>query len=309
MIILEGPDKGGKSTLGERLSKDLFEMPVRNFGIPTGDPIPDYVAELLARSTPAMYDRFLYGEYPYSRVKRPHAVYMKDFELAMLELMLLTKPHVVVYCRPPWEEIVRRFSEEADEYITDLAQLREIVELYDELFAKAFANVIFYDGTDATYPMVIQHCREAINHSNWNEHNAWRRHGMPGIGSIKSPRWLFVGEKYNWNAEHQITFWSKSGEYLLNTLAQAGVYLPHCHFTNSISADIQRLELSQILMLNPERVICLGDIAWATVSRFKDELEDVNIQINKIHHPAYWSRFRSGDQAEYIEGVKLACAL
>jgi len=306
MIILEGVDKSGKTTLGKMISDKYGDLPVRKFGVPEGNPVPDYVDELYKTLVPKIYDRFLYGEMPYSLVKRPNSVYIRPFQLQMLELILMTIPHVVIYCRPEWDTVSMRLCRDGDDYV-NLAELKELYEIYDDMFTQPIGNVKIYDGENLN--AILYSITEAMDNDAWLRYRNWRRYGMPGVGKINRPRYLFIGERYNYKAEFQITFWSKSGEYLIQQLKKAGVNLSEAHFTNSISSDIKQLSLEQVLMLNPEKVICLGDVAWQVVSRYRDKLDDMGIPTTKIPHPAYWSRFRSGDEAEYVEGLRIACGL
>ncbi len=308
MIIFEGVDKAGKTTLINELSRHFFDMPIRKFVIPEGDPTYDYIEEMRRIRAPRLYDRFLFGELPYSTVKRPHARYVYNFELTMMELMLNTLPHLVVYCKPGWDVVASRFLAEGDSYIKNLTELRQLYEIYKAMFRNSACNVIEYPHNSV--PTILEIARRSvIDDAPWRQYLHWKDYGMPGIGSINAPQYMFIGERYNHNAKHQVTFWSKSGQYLLNCIGRAGIKLTDCHFTNAISEDIRQITLEQIRMVAPKKIICLGDVAWSAVQPYKDILEDDGYVVTKIFHPSYWSRFRSRDEAGYIEGVKLACGL
>jgi len=304
VIILEGCDLSGKTTLANKLSAHYHDLPIRKFSVPDGDPTPDYVKELNHATFPKIYDRFLYGEYVYSRVKNRN-VYMGKFELQMLELMLVTRPHLIVYCKPPWDEVARRYAERGDEYV-NLVELSEIYEMYDEILTNPLANVIVYDGNNEGE--VLMRCKQAMDEVNWAFYNSFKKNGFPGIGKL-NPKYMFIGERYNYRAQHQVTFWSKAGEYLMEQIAKTGVDIKDCHFANSIDDRVKKITPLHIMLVNPEYVVCLGAVAWNIVRFHMNALADHDIKVRQIPHPAYWSRFRSGEEDEYIKGIKLSCGL
>lgn len=304
MIIIEGVDKAGKTTLARRLFEE-YRVPTRKFGIPDGDPIPDYITAIKRVRSPIIFDRFIYGEVPYSIVKRPDHRYMFEFELRQLELMIMSIPHIVVYCRPSRQEVSDRLEREGDDYV-DLVELHSLYEEYDEMLSVAMCKTYIYDNTnyDQIKRLIETH---ALDERLWNRYGMWQAFNHEGIGTLQ-PYYLFIGEKYNFRAKHQVPFWSKAGRYLHARLGDVGIDLKTCHFTNALSQSLKPISKNLIKLLKPHHVICLGDVAWENVVRFQEDLHAKDITISKIPHPAYWSRF-VGDDFKYNEGLKLSCGL
>lgn len=299
MIILEGVDKAGKTTLARRLS-DMYGIPIDKCGIPKGNPIPGYIQAIKDMSAPVIWDRFIYGEIPYSIVKK-RTRYMQSFELDMLELMLATMPTLVVYVRPPRQVIQDRHSMEPDSYVSKQEALM-LYEEYDELTAQLNIPVFEYRGDqdfEALTEMIEK--RECFDYTRWETYRIWKRDCAKGIGTLY-PKYLFVGEQLNTNAKVQVQFWSIAGEYLLRCLRRARIDLRECHFTNSFNFEGGYIKKEDVAFLGPQVVVGMG--AWAG-----KRLKDAKIQHNLIEHPGYWRRFHHEDSATYAEKLRKACSL
>lgn len=299
MIILEGVDGSGKTTLAHKLAHELH-LEVEHFGVPVGDPCGIYHQRMMELSHPMIFDRLFHSEIPYSIVKR-RTRYMKFLQFSMLELTASSLPHLLVYCRPSRLVVNARYVEDGDDYV-DVGEINKLYDEYDELMMRSCLNMVQYDGVSDPAP-IIERAVEACDERKWNNYNIWRDRGMPGIGSL-TPKYLFVGERYNPNAKHQVTFWSRSGEYLLYCLMDAGINLRDCHFTNSLSLILDPLSKKQIELLRPERIICLGEIAYNIV---KPSVPDAIVK--RVPHPAYSQRFPWVPRSEYVQLLGEACGL
>lgn len=292
MIIIEGVDKAGKTTLAQTLLLQ-FGHPVKHFGVPTGDPIPEYIKELEEQDKIAIYDRFLFGEVPYSIVKK-RTRYMKYLELRVLDLMLQSRPHLVVYCRPMREAILARIKELGDDYIA-AHEAMALYDEYDEMFsAVKTPYVMMYSGKESEYLEITRFIKHLITEDIYKRYFAWKDLKHPGIGTL-SPKYLFVGDKYNYNAPYQVTFCSQSGEYLFRSLDDAGFRMQDCHFTNAFSGP-DMITSNLIQLLKPNIIIALGDIAYDALSRCN--LEGVD-KLIKIQHPSYHKRFQTNSEKDY----------
>lgn len=300
MIIIEGVDGAGKTTLAAKMG-DTLDLDVEHFGVPEGDPNQWYIDSMAGMKGPMVLDRFFHSEIPYSIVKRRRR-YMKFLEFTMLELMAMTFPHLLIYCRPSRRVVNDRYVEEGDTYV-DVAELNQLYDEYDELTMRSNLNMVQYDGeSDPT--SLIARAAKTLDPVEWAHRDLWQSRGMPGIGTLR-PKYLFVGERYNPNAKYKVTFWSKSGEYLLLCLLDAGISLKDCHFTNAYSLILDPLSRAQIELLNPERVICLGEIAWNVVK----PVMPPDAIVKRVPHPAYSSRFPWVPRSEYVSLLGAACGL
>jgi thymidylate kinase len=295
MIIIEGVDKSGKTTLAKKLSEE-FKIPIKKFGIPTGDPIPSYIEEL-GKNNLYIYDRFLYGEIPYSIVKH-RTRYMKYLELRVLDLMVQTHSHLVIYVRPTRDTIDKRLARLGDDYI-DRIEATQLYEEYDEMFSDITSNLMTFRG-DQDYETISNFIKKIVLGDTFRkvQSELWLKFNHPGIGNIL-PKYLFIGDRYNYNAPYQITFCSTSGEYLFRALDAAKFPMGDCHFTNAFNAgDI--ISENLINHLNPNTIICLGDIPYAILSKFNLKAE----KIVKVFHPSYWKRFHAGEEDQYVSTLK-----
>lgn len=148
MIILEGPDNAGKSTLGAYLSKEL-RAPL----IHSEKPDPNWTQlECLEHSTRqlrpqgAILDRiYALSECVYGPICRGASALGDKHPEALLDLY--HRPYLVVYCRPKMETILRNNGR--DQMPGVLESHRDIVEAYDVLMEEvsrfAHCRVIRYD--------------------------------------------------------------------------------------------------------------------------------------------------------------------
>jgi len=309
MIIIEGVDKSGKTTLAFELKKMFPELDIKKFGIPDGDPIDNYYAEIVASYRPKIYDRFLYGEYPYSRVKRPDKVFMDTRSFIMLELTLLTKPHLVIWAKPSVETIQKNFLRLGDDYVQDLVEFMHIYEHFEMMMPKSICNQIGFNYEDMkNWQNITDGVRDALDWHAWSRYIDWKRSGMPGIGTIY-PKYLFVCDRFSFYDMNQNPYWNADGEYLIEAINNAGIPLDKCHFTHAIGAKLNKITLNQILDLNPTHVICLGQAPWKHLKYFKDDLQEKDIKISKVPAPGWWLRTHKDNIDEYEEGLRLSCGI
>lgn len=291
MIILEGVDKAGKSYLADQLSRE-FGFPIKKFGIPKGNPIPGYIEELNNGEVhPVIYDRFIYGEIPYSIVKK-RTRFMRYLELKVLDLMVQSRPHLVIYVRPTRNTIIQRLNTLGDDYIGQ-GEAIALYEEYDNVMENITSNCIIYDGSEKGYQQVISAVIEIIVHpKRWLERKEWLGYKHAGIGTL-TPKYLFVADKYNENARYQVTLCSASGEFLFRCLEEVGIPTRFCHFTNALQ-DGNKINNGLLDILNPQKIICLGMAALSSIN-------GIAYPKTSLPHPAYWRRFHSNNVDGYID--------
>lgn len=161
MIIIEGPDNSGKSTLAERLSQEL-KIPVIHSQRPSGSP-----SEILEHSFKqlqpqmAILDRvYAMSEYVYGPICRG-ATDLGDLHHKAL-IDLYNRPYLIIYCRPPMETILKNDGRDQMEGVLDNHQA--IVERYDELMMEVSrfttGKVIQYDWTKVGIMTVVGYAKK-----------------------------------------------------------------------------------------------------------------------------------------------------
>jgi hypothetical protein len=302
MIVLEGVDKSGKTTLFTEIFKKRNVIP-HHFGIPKGDPTFDYQRLMEESITPLLLDRFFYGELPYSIVKK-RAKYMTDLALRCLQLMMQTFPHLVIYMRPRREVVLERLMKDGDDYV-DAGEVNRLYDEYDQMFNLIFNATFLFDPDRHDIDSFTPHLDQALDPKAWEFFHRWKSFDYPGTGAL-DPRYLFVGERFNRNSPHQVTFWSNAGKYLFECLDLNNVDMRLCHFTNAVHGFDTYIPQALIEFLKPRVIICLGDVAWANITKMKMPYP---VKLAKVPHPAYYSRFHSDKKQLYCHTLEEACTL
>ena len=141
IILLEGPDKCGKSTLAKNLSS-LLDMPVKKHS-ETGS-----AYEAVGRAVEVLdsyngkneiWDRFYYpSDLIYGKIAGGYEISkaLRGFYQSWVKGRLDFYDTVVVYCYAPIEKMITRLNAEPDHYVNE-QQLREVKDEYDEMLLSA----------------------------------------------------------------------------------------------------------------------------------------------------------------------------
>ena len=138
IIIVEGPDLAGKTTLINQLNIK-GEYDVVHFDAPDDD--FDYKADYLnvLDKENVILDRYFFSEIVYSKVfERQCRLSAETME--KIKEKLKNKPHTLIYINPGIETLKRRYRERGDELITE-SQIEKIVKEYENLFFGGIKNV------------------------------------------------------------------------------------------------------------------------------------------------------------------------
>ena len=133
MIILEGTDNTGKTTLAQDLVARFHHLGLYMVKSPgSGPTLGDWIIkELKKNDQAAIYDRFFFSEYVYGPVLRGKVCYTRTQDPEMVRLMCKAQP-VVIWCSRPPERIAVSFDErEQMEGVVD--NLKQIEEKYQQV--------------------------------------------------------------------------------------------------------------------------------------------------------------------------------
>lgn len=149
MIILEGPDNSGKSTLGQKLARLLcvnVEHSVRPDKSLTPEQCLEYSADQL-RDRPVILDRvFALSEFVYSTVLRSGP--QTGLKTPDLMRQLTEKPVILIYCRPGFGRIICQNGRTQMAGVVE--NLESITTMYDQVIAQWIASqtniiILHYD--------------------------------------------------------------------------------------------------------------------------------------------------------------------
>jgi len=148
MIIIEGMDGSGKTTLAKQISFRLGNIQIKRFVTSEGPDDYDLLVErtravLTAHRNQVMrhqrpvviYDRFpLISEAVYGTILRGKNHFDDDW-LPLTDLFLAIDP-IVIYCRPRLDSILRNIHETEDNQMDGvISKALELVNAYDELIS------------------------------------------------------------------------------------------------------------------------------------------------------------------------------
>jgi hypothetical protein len=196
VIILEGPDGSGKTTLANVLGKDHKYKIIHN-GPPVDKNLTDiYIGQLRfvdGEGGNYVFDRLHLGERIYGNVMRNKSL-INPMEEKIIERHSEAMDAQVVLCLPPWRTVLENWVRNAaNEYVDTVEKLKTIHEMYVKLL---------YSGRPYVW---FDYTRHRV-HSFANALVALEGTPLPkGVIGSQRPRFLFVGKvtpKLNNNIFH-----------------------------------------------------------------------------------------------------------
>lgn len=168
MIIIDGMDNTGKTTLAHKLA-DRFELPYlhspseykydfnRMFG---------WAIRELGSEVRAIYDRFSpITDMIYGPVLRGGTPYLTDQRGIAIRELLRSTPHIIIYCRPPRDVILDFGTREQMEGVIDHSvKLLESYDRYMHKLRETGHNIVVYDYTNPHgYDEVVESLEDFID--------------------------------------------------------------------------------------------------------------------------------------------------
>lgn len=184
LILLEGPDGAGKTTLADRLAVAVQHRfgsePIRmHSGPPTRTPDEEYIGRLEPYDVRAkiIADRWHLGEMVYGPIFRGESKLTLD-SCHHIEQYLMARGALLIYVNPPFETLKTRLQTRGDDMVEDTSQLGHIVKGYkrvleESLFADTIIRIEHPDGAcrhDIAYILGRARDAEAQAHSKWLQH-------------------------------------------------------------------------------------------------------------------------------------------
>lgn len=151
IIIIEGIDGAGKTTLAEQISKQTGYTIVHR-SKPNDEAeklrmMGEYL-QLVRSSRNIILDRCWYSEMAYGPVMRDKS-YISFPQMYELEKQLAKHGAIIIYCTGPKAALWMRCTKRGEAYIIDRDRFNEIYDKYEELFSSPhYVPVVRYEYKD-----------------------------------------------------------------------------------------------------------------------------------------------------------------
>ncbi|MHA1806801.1 MAG: hypothetical protein ACTSX2_04445 [Candidatus Thorarchaeota archaeon] len=154
LIILEGADGSGKTSLAHRIRKDLDEYTLflKSSGPPTIGQLADVIGWLASVPTriPIVCDRLsVISEYVYGPIIRGKCLHGLTTE--QIALWLKGRPSLVIHCRPSYSALAAGVRQEVQMEGVVLNH-RHIIKGYDEIMGELREEEVSVKSYDYTGP-------------------------------------------------------------------------------------------------------------------------------------------------------------
>lgn len=302
VLILEGPDGGGKTTLARHLHEKYGYLIAKTSQPKEGEDLfTSYTTSLLnaiGSWRPVVFDRHYLGESIYGPIMR-NADLLGLRGKRLIERLLVSRGVHLVLCLPTWEKLLQAWKDKnGDDYLRTEEQLGKINNAYHkalETLPLPVDNIIGYRWSSTDGPAEEAKLMHALFEPIWSCPNFMT--GWPQANT------LIVGEQVN----HKAVPWDlpfhhlgNSSDWLLDRLDDAHVHEATLAWCNALDRDGKNnpLNLAQAAFPNLRRVIALGDVALGACQR---EFDVNQIDIHDLPHPQYWKRFKGTKPDEYTQ--------
>lgn len=307
LIIFEGPDGAGKTTLAKQVAHVIGAKYVHFNALPrvTTGLARMYVEAML----PALlgyqhvvFDRSWLSEAPYGNAFRDGADRLGDISRSMLERIAMRCETTLVLSRPKWETcranyLIRKQRDPRAEYLENEQQLRAVYDSYSYLNTGSALPTVMYDYEQG---LPLSAIVGAITSMSTRAHDL----AVSSAGFLRAP-FVLVGDEFaerkNQDPWYQAPFVSFTdfgcSGWLTSQLIHAGVRESQLLWVN---AD-QPLEWLKSAKegVSPKLIFALGDNASAALSQ-------ASVEHIKAPHPQYWKRFKASSSyplIDYLKGV------
>lgn len=293
IIVLEGPDLAGKSTLARALA-DVTDLEVIHRGPPTQHPLYEYEP---AGKWTGICDRWHLGETVYGPLLRGESK-LDDAQLWHVAAYLRARGAIVVLLMTPLETILDRYAQRGD----SLIKYDDLVRIYDRYNAYVgthFRDITIMGNDPSLYATFIHNAA----HTAWMESAVLREtYGLRTYVGPRHPKVLFVGDKRHHGDDSEfdsafVPLPDTSGHFLMSALRRNPLSfgLHEAGFMNANECSGDEFYHAWSILGRPVTV-ALGANAH-------NKLEHVRIPHGAAPHPQFVRRFHHHAHYEYGELV------
>lgn len=299
LIVIEGPDKTGKTTLAKAISTELgYEY--KHFSAPKGSPADEYIDFLLNLKRPTVCDRFHLGELVYGPMFRGKAG-ITPLELATIERVMRLKQTILIHAVTPIDTANTRLVKSTEHEVVNVVQNIQAARGFAEVMPKTNAGpVLKYDGSSITALHAIidevvgllREYGETLDPADYT-----------GIGTVTGSKIVFVGEQVNKNVTWRGLPFDRgfASQFLLDTFQAARVPEKAVYLCNA--DKLTKKEALTLKFTGWTRFVALG-------AKASDKLARLGIRAYDLAHPQFIKRFHYKRKDRYVSQFKeiVACA-
>ncbi len=312
-IIVEGPDKSGKSTLIESMLRLTDEIKccfrhtkIIHCKIPKTDNPANEYAKMIMKKQNIIFDRCLFGECIYGPLLRDKFTISK-FQLKVLMRWLNKNRSIVVYAKTKNIKLNKKRFLESNKEIIDNKSHTKSIYMFDTLFkthiSKLTDNLLYFDAArpNSADSFILGNRFVAMVNSNFFIEQNTIQKKTPGYGNILG-KYLIIGESLNKN-----NTWlglpfdnGRCSHFLAVALEKAKIYEKDCYFVNA--DEIKDKYQFSIVHQNPvefKTIIALGKKAHKIAEKYFE-----SNHIAKLPHPQYVIRFKYKEQNLFINQLE-----
>lgn len=289
IIILEGPDGGGKTTLAEalrhRLQSDRMTHVIKHGpykGVKSEDLCKMFfrsMSQALTYDDHVIMDRSWLSEPIYGEVYRNGENRVDMPRHRMLERVALSRGAVVIHCQPDLEVCIKTFSGRLDdEYLDNVEQLKAVYQGYELLDMKTCLPVIPYDYERDTLEGLLPKLMGRSSRNPFSGGGAFREGNILMLCD-RGPR---TNVRESAAVVPFINFLDNEGpsRMLVDTLEREGIPEDHIYWINTQTYQGTPTDAKFVQSLKPSKVFALGNNAysWALNN---------DVQSHKLPPPLY----------------------
>lgn len=287
IVIIEGENKTGKSTICEYIFENYNTFNYKKFSQPKGDPYIEYMEALkivCEEKNNWVFDRFFIGEPVYGQIYRGKSGLSKE-QCRNIQLKLMSLNTLVIYCFDTAENIITRFKACAEEFAHE-KHVVETLKLFDVQLSNLFLPYKKHQMKTDSDLLRTGKLDELINEYLRKQISCYKTI----IGNVTNPRYIFIGDCHNdkIKPEYKDFFqpfdFGRSSNFLFNSLSKADIDLSKSVFVNSDSSELCSFLDNSCLSLDKTKIIALGHKAANVLTVMKYDFI-------KLNHPQFESRF------------------
>lgn len=301
VVILEGPDGGGKTSLARKLEKLGFEYKHEGPPPENVDLVAHYLNilnESIESDGDVVHDRLWLGERIYGPIARG-ADRLGLNGQKLFTRLCSSKGVLQLICLPTLGITLENYShkiKEAHDYLKNVEKLKEVYVAYLQWFDQfaSLGNIDSFDYRFNDEEFVLNHFRLLESSS------------PKGMVGSKRARYLFIGDKPN-HPSIDVPFHALNGSsgYFNNALLLAGLQDWDVAISNAYSPTNKPHILASMISWLPklEHIFVMGKSAqnW-----FERNASLGICKVSFIDHPSYLKRFKGSNPMVMAEILKEA---